>query len=140
MTTKWTYEYFAFGMRNHQTVWITKAKPHRPIRYEMIGYDMMLGSYYDHYVINYITFEKWDGKDEIFNLPTCNVSLFVFRLKFRNISRIKNSLEINKKSLKIRISRDFWNSIDALENFFKIHIELFTLLKYHRTFCPGMLS
>ncbi|XP_065665108.1 uncharacterized protein LOC100201231 isoform X3 [Hydra vulgaris] len=69
LTTKWTYEYFAFGMRNHQTVWVTKSKPHRPIRYEMVGYDMMLGSYYDHYVISYITFEKWDGKEDIFNLP-----------------------------------------------------------------------
>ncbi|XP_057293045.1 uncharacterized protein LOC130621724 isoform X2 [Hydractinia symbiolongicarpus] len=69
MTTKWTYQYYAYGMRNHQTFWVTKAKPHRPIRYEMYGYDMMLGSYYDHYVLEYITFEIWNGDEEIFELP-----------------------------------------------------------------------
>ena len=60
-------------MKNSQNVWITKEKPHRPIRYEMFGYDMMLGSYYDHYVIEYVSFEKWEPEEEIFALPHSEV-------------------------------------------------------------------
>eukprot|EP00794_Sanderia_malayensis_P004561 gene4561-5158_t len=59
LATKWHYEYWAYGMLNSQYVWVTKSKPHRPIRYEMKGYDAMLGSYYDHYVLEYVTFGKW---------------------------------------------------------------------------------
>ena len=79
MATKWTYQYYAFGMRNSQNVWITKAKPHRPIRYEMFGYDMMLGSYYDHYVLEYISFESWDIEEKIFDLPPGSVKSFQFK-------------------------------------------------------------
>ena len=69
MTTKWTYQYTAFGMKNYQSVWITKSKPYRPIRYEMFGFDMMLGSYYDNYVINYVSFDEWTPDSTTFDLP-----------------------------------------------------------------------
>lgn len=78
LTTKWTYEYYAFGMRNYQNVWITKGKPHRPIRYEMFGFDMMLGSYYDHYVIEYVSFEEWKVDEDQFQLPPGTASIYWF--------------------------------------------------------------
>lgn len=76
LTTKWSYEYYAFGMRNFQHLWITKHKPYRPIRYEMYGFDMMLGSYYDHYVIEYISFEAWDIDNSKFDLPSGELVMF----------------------------------------------------------------
>ena len=69
LATKWHYEYWAYGMLNSQNVWVTKSKPHRPIRYEMKGYDSMLGSYYDHYVLEYISFEQWRPQMKRFEVP-----------------------------------------------------------------------
>ena len=69
LATKWHYEYWAFGLLNSQNVWVTKSKPHRPIRYEMKGYDSMLGSYYDHYVLEYVSFEQWRPQMKRFELP-----------------------------------------------------------------------
>ena len=69
LTTKWHYEYWAYGMLNSQNVWVTKSKPHRPIRYEMKGYDSMLGSYYDHYVLEYVSFEQWRPQMKRFEVP-----------------------------------------------------------------------
>ena len=56
-------------MLNSQFVWVTESRPNRPIRYEMHGYDSMLGSYYDHYVLEYISFEGWLTTMARFDLP-----------------------------------------------------------------------
>ena len=45
----------------------------------MFGFDMMLGSYYDNYVINYVSFEEWTPTEEVFVMPQ---GKFVFEMSF----------------------------------------------------------
>ena len=49
----------AYRKKNTYTFYVTKDKPYRPIRYIMHGYDTLLHSFYDHYVIDYLTFHEW---------------------------------------------------------------------------------
>ena len=68
-TTKWEYRYMAFDLLNAHTLLVSKLDPFRPIRYEMKGYDSLLASYYDNYVLEYISFEEWKPEAEQFELP-----------------------------------------------------------------------
>ncbi|XP_032230875.2 counting factor associated protein D isoform X4 [Nematostella vectensis] len=68
-TAKWEYRYLAFGLMNAHTIWVTTADPPRPVRYEMKGYDNLLASYYDNYVLEYISFEEWKPDLDRFELP-----------------------------------------------------------------------
>lgn len=58
-----------YNKTNTYSLYISKHKPHKPLRYEMTGYDDMLASHYDHYVIDYVTFEAWMFNYTLFNLP-----------------------------------------------------------------------
>ena len=68
-TAKWEYRYLAFDMLNTQTMWVSTLDPVRPVRYEMKGYDSLLASYYDYYVLEYISFEEWKPDLARFELP-----------------------------------------------------------------------
>ena len=37
-----------------------KEKPYKPVRYIMHGYDTLLHSFYDHYIVDYLSFREWD--------------------------------------------------------------------------------
>lgn len=39
-----------------------------PIRYEMKGYNTLLGSHYDHYYLDYETFTAEDPSEDVFNI------------------------------------------------------------------------
>lgn len=67
--TKWEYRYLAFGLLNTHTLLVSKLDPVRPVRYEMKGYDSLMASYYDNYVLEYISFEEWKPDLEKFELP-----------------------------------------------------------------------
>ncbi|XP_078362424.1 uncharacterized protein LOC144646642 [Oculina patagonica] len=67
--TKWEYRYLAFGLLNTHTLLVSKLDPIRPVRYEMKGYDSLMASYYDNYVLEYISFEDWKPDLEKFELP-----------------------------------------------------------------------
>lgn len=67
--TKWEYRYLAFGLLNTHTLLVSKLDPVRPVRYEMKGYDSLMASYYDSYVLEYISFEEWKPDLEKFELP-----------------------------------------------------------------------
>ncbi|KAK3730861.1 hypothetical protein QZH41_009981, partial [Actinostola sp. cb2023] len=58
-----------FNKTNTYILYATVHAPHRPLRYEMIGYDDMMTSHYDHYIIDYTTFEPWKLNTTIFNVP-----------------------------------------------------------------------
>ncbi|XP_068738415.1 cathepsin S-like [Montipora capricornis] len=58
-----------YNKTNAYIFYISKHKPHKPLRYEMIGYDDMLTSHYDRYVIDYVTFEPWNFNKTLFSLP-----------------------------------------------------------------------
>ena len=67
--TKWEYRYLAFGLLNTHTLLVSKLDTVRPVRYEMKGYDSLMASYYDSYVLEYISFEEWKPDLEKFELP-----------------------------------------------------------------------
>lgn len=53
--------------KNTYTLWVDK-KSGNPMRYEMIGYDTLLGSHYDRYYLTYDSFQA-TVNDTDFNLP-----------------------------------------------------------------------
>ena len=63
-----------FNKTNTYSFYISKIKPHRPLRYEMVGYDDMLTSHYDRYILDYVTFEPWKFNRSLFNLPKSRFS------------------------------------------------------------------
>ena len=44
----------------------------------MKGYDILLTSYYDHYIVDYETFEKWDYEKEKFHIPQGKINQIVY--------------------------------------------------------------
>lgn len=67
--TKWEYRYLVFDMLNTHTLLVSKIGPVHPVRYEMKGYDSLMASYYDSYVLEYISFEEWKPDLDKFELP-----------------------------------------------------------------------
>ncbi|XP_067033013.1 uncharacterized protein [Acropora muricata] len=67
--SRWEYRYMVYGLLNSHTLLVSKLDPIRPVRYEMKGYDSLMASYYDNYVVEYISFEEWKPDLEKFELP-----------------------------------------------------------------------
>ena len=84
--TKWEYRYLVFGLLNTHTLLVSKLDPVRPVRYEMKGYDSLMASYYDNYVLEYISFEEWKPDLEKFELPKGELlkNFFLVRFVFDN--------------------------------------------------------
>ena len=72
--TKWEYRYLVFDMLNTHTLLVSKIGPVHPVRYEMKGYDSLMASYYDSYVLEYISFEEWKPDLDRFELPKGQLS------------------------------------------------------------------
>lgn len=68
-------------LRNTFTLWVSKEKPHRPIRYETEGFDLLLLGYYDHYYLDYITFSDWYFDYTVMEVPK-GMEIFNIRNKF----------------------------------------------------------
>lgn len=66
---KYERKYKRYNKSNVYSFYVTKNTPHRPLRYEMVGYDDMLTSHYDHYVLDYISFEPWSFNRSLLSLP-----------------------------------------------------------------------
>ena len=66
---KLRYDKQVGSKNNTYTLHVTQTKPYRPLRYEMIGYDHIMKSHYDHYIIEYHSFEPWQFDFQIFQLP-----------------------------------------------------------------------
>lgn len=71
LCTKWTYEINVREKKNSYEFYVTKTVPPLPVRLVMNGYDTLLVSYYDSYVIDYRTFKKWKYDEKKFTIPTC---------------------------------------------------------------------
>ena len=56
-------------LNNSYTLWVSKTKPHRPIRYETEGFDLLLVGYYDHYYLDYISFHAWEFDFQVMQIP-----------------------------------------------------------------------
>ncbi|XP_074642740.1 digestive cysteine proteinase 1-like [Tubulanus polymorphus] len=55
--------------KNSYTLWVN-AQTGAPVRYEMMGFDNLLGSHYDKYYVNYFNFDKLDRPNPaVFEVP-----------------------------------------------------------------------
>lgn len=69
---KWEYLSDIDGRSNKYTLWLKKeyAGTHQqisvPVRYEMKGYNSLLGSHYDHYYLDYTSFSAEKPTDDVF--------------------------------------------------------------------------
>ena len=59
----------AFKKKNTYTLYVTRDKPHKPVRFVMHGYDVLLHSFYDHYVLDYLTFHSWQFDAKTMEIP-----------------------------------------------------------------------
>lgn len=73
---KFTFEE-AFGQKqNKYTLWVRYVKSPKypasrqpiPVRYEMRGFNSLLGSHYDHYYLDYTSYVHDDIPDDIFEV------------------------------------------------------------------------
>ena len=56
--------------KNTYTMWVDTAQKNAPVRYEMMGYDTLLGSHYDRYYVNYMSFDDNSTMDiNVFTVP-----------------------------------------------------------------------
>ena len=56
--------------KNTYTMWVDLTGPQtKPLQYEMMGYDTLLGSHYDKYVLTYNIYEPGPISNDIFNVP-----------------------------------------------------------------------
>lgn len=73
LCTKWAYNVTVFERNNSYVFYATKTVPPKPVYFEMNGYDTLLVSYYDKYVIKYHSFEEWDydpdDDPDVFEVP-----------------------------------------------------------------------
>lgn len=75
-TLKYVRTTTTFKKKNTYTLYITKEKPHRPLRYVMHGRDTLLHSSYDHYVIDYLTFHPWKFDFEVMKIPKGKYTIY----------------------------------------------------------------
>ena len=59
----------AYGKNDTYIFYATDELNPRPVRFEMQGYDILLTSYYDHYIVDYNNFTAWKYDSEIFDIP-----------------------------------------------------------------------
>ena len=58
-----------FKKKNTYTLYVTREKPYRPVRYIMHGYDTLLHSFYDHYIMDYLSFREWEFDFDVMKIP-----------------------------------------------------------------------
>lgn len=69
-TSVWEYVEMHGQKKNKYTMWVDQTGPSvQPIRYEMMGYDTLLGSHYDKYILDYDDYEVGDIPDKMFDIP-----------------------------------------------------------------------
>ncbi|CAG9835411.1 unnamed protein product [Diabrotica balteata] len=72
-TEKWTLVNIVGHKVNRYTMWIKNEGI--PVRYEMKGFNSLLGSHYDHYYLDYYTYDTSPISDDTFRVPSdleCN--------------------------------------------------------------------
>ncbi|XP_047134693.1 uncharacterized protein LOC100204117 isoform X2 [Hydra vulgaris] len=67
---KWEHTFTILTKVNSYTLYTTRSATPKPLLYEMMGYDTLLTSYYDKYILVYNSFNEWKFDFEIFEIPT----------------------------------------------------------------------
>lgn len=73
---KFTFEDTIGQKTNKYTIWVRYVKSPKypasrqpiPVRYDMRGYNSLLGSHYDHYYLDYSTYVHDDIPDDVFEV------------------------------------------------------------------------
>ena len=102
-TTKWQNETVFYGRTNTYIMYIEDGTNH-PVRYEMHGFNSLLGSHYDRYYLDYSTFAV-NFSDDAWKIPAseCSRVLSCEWLTTESISA-KTELEVNNGSEEMIIS------------------------------------
>ena len=69
MCTKWIAKITALNRTDTYTFHASNEDNPKPIKFEMQGYDILLVSYYDHYIIDYTSFQEWSYEEKMFDTP-----------------------------------------------------------------------
>ena len=59
--------------KNVYTMWVQQSDQITPVRYEMMGYDSLLGSHFDKYYVDYMKFSNATPPDGSYNVPESKI-------------------------------------------------------------------
>jgi len=137
---KWEHTFLILTKVNTYTLYTTRSLPTKPLRYEMMGYDTLLTSYYDKYILQYDKFHPLSFDFDTFEIPTdlhcfdfksdeaseSSVSSYNPMLEFishQNERPQKDTVPSNKTKSK-KITEEELEKDSANENLVKNHFEL----------------
>ena len=89
--TKWIATLEAFNRTDTYIFHATDEMNPKPLKFEMQGYDIVLTSYYDHYIIDYSYFTAWQYDHNVFSIPQgktyfCTIySFYAFNVLFTHL-------------------------------------------------------
>lgn len=75
--TVWTYTQTEQHKVNTYNMYTSQSEPPNPVHYEMLGYDTLLGSHYDKYLIDFLDYSPLMPPAKVFEIPGLFVCLFV---------------------------------------------------------------
>ncbi|KAJ7387711.1 hypothetical protein OS493_001053 [Desmophyllum pertusum] len=97
--TKWSYNVTVYERNNSYVFYATKTNPPKPVYFEMNGYDTLLVSYYDKYVIRYHSFEEWDydpdDDPDVFGIPHLHHDKWCWNIDKRSRDSDGASMSLN---------------------------------------------
>lgn len=87
--TKWVAEINMLNRTDTYTFHASDDADPKPIRFEMEGYDILLTSYYDHYIVDYKEFSQWEYDPSVFDIPEGKYfhTNFLFSVSSCNLAR-----------------------------------------------------
>lgn len=74
--TVWTYTQTEQYKVNTYNMYTSQSEPPNPVHYEMLGYDTLLGSHYDKYLIDFMDYSPLMPPAKVFEIPGLFVCLF----------------------------------------------------------------
>ena len=74
---KWKHTFKVLTKINTYTLFTSRDRDPAPLEYVMMGYDTLLASYYDKYVLSYTKFEPWKYDFGIFEIPSSAENFFL---------------------------------------------------------------
>ena len=77
-----------FKKKNTYTLYVTREKPYRPVRYIMHGYDTLLYSFYDHYIVDYLSFREWEFDFNVMKIPKGTKEVKLLRIN-RDLTKLR---------------------------------------------------
>ena len=77
-----------FKKKNTYTLYVTREKPYRPVRYIMHGYDTLLHSFYDHYIVDYLSFREWEFDFNVMKIPKGTKEVKLLRIN-RDLTKLR---------------------------------------------------